>query len=194
MNGEIRNDTIGDKYMVYEESEEDMEIVGGFDKRPQVNLSAGMKPFRWVIRGFSKDIVPAGENNDEFESVRWVLMMPAGFEDEPTFEEEHVMSLSGKSIVPGAIKSFVDADRLKETGEVWLDRKWLNKECTFMMDTVDRPGDIKKGYSPMRRLSVSRTPGQTERKDLPDEFALCAGYQQPDQGGESGDSNTYSMD
>jgi len=182
--------------MVYKpiENEEELEAVGGFESRPIVNMKAGDPAYTWIVRGFSKVVVPESDNNEEFESARIILMMPAGFEDEPTFEEEHVMSLSGKSIIPGAVKVFADPDKLKETGEVWLDGRWLNHECTFKMTTISRPGDEEKGYSPMRQLKVSREPKPTERTDIPDDAAPCAGYQQPDKDGIESGGNTYSMD
>ena len=180
--------------MVYKPVDEDeLETVGGFESRPIVNINAGDPAYTWVMRGFAKTVVPAGDNNDEFDTVRFIVMMPAGFEDEPTFGEEHVISLSGKSIIPGAVKMFADPVKLNDTGEVWLDKRWLNHECTLKMTTVSRPGDEEKGYSPMRQLNVSREPKPTERTDLPDECAPAADYQQPDRESVDSGGKSYSM-
>lgn len=173
--------------MVYKElgSKDDMAPVGSGESRPVIDPMVGIDidtgigvKRRFVMRGLSVvERVNAG--GEPFDSTQVVVMMPADFKDSDGYDDEFALSLGGQA-AKSAVAHFADKGKLKETGEVWLDDQWVNKECDIRVDLVSRPGDEEKGYSPIRRLMASKDPKKSKRKDLPNECASCAAYQQPD--------------
>lgn len=160
--------------------QEDLNTVGGFETRPVIKMTVG-NPMRFIMRGLSlvERVNAAGE---AFDSTQVVVMMPKDFEGEEGYELEYALSLGGQA-AKSAAQYFVDKDKLKETGEVWLDPNWLNMECDVMVELLEREGDADKGYSPIQQLKASKTPIKSARTDLPGTAAPCADYQQPNREG-----------
>lgn len=157
---------------------DDIEDIGGFDKRAILNLEVGGGSIRVVMRGMALVDAETAEG-DTFESLRFVVQMPTDFKDHELYESELAMSLTGKALIPAAIKHFADHDKFADTGEVWLDEKWVNGECDIQITTIDRENDSDMGYSPLKVLRASPAPMKTKRTDLPSECAPAAAYQQP---------------
>ena len=156
--------------------EEDLDTVGGFETRPVIRMKPDVA-MRFVMRGLSV-VERSNADGEPFESTQIVVMMPKDFSDEEGYELEYALSIGGQA-AKSAASYFVDSDRLKETGEVWLAPKWLNKECGIKIVLLSREGDVEKGYSPIQQLKASKAPIETERTDLPEGAAPCADYQQP---------------
>lgn len=129
---------------------------------------------------------------EAFDSTQVVVMMPKDFEGEEGYDLEYALSLGGQA-AKSAANYFVDQDKLRDTGEVWLDESWLNMECDIMIELLEREGDADKGYSPIQQLKASRTPIKSARTDLPGTAAPCADYQQPDRQGVDVEGTEYQM-
>lgn len=160
--------------------EGDLGTVGGFETRPVIKMVVG-NVMRFVIRGLSL-VERANAAGESFDSTQLVVMMPKDFEKEDGYDTEYALSLGGQAAKSAAMY-FVDHERLKETGETWLDEKWLNMECDIMIELLKREGDDDKGYSPIQQLKASKAPIKSARTDLPGTAAPCADYQQPDREG-----------
>ena len=170
--------------------EKDLGTVGDFKSRPIISMEPGAA-MRFIMRGLAlvERVNAAGE---PFDSTQLVVMMPKDFEGEEGYDNEFALSLGGQA-AKSAANYFADHDKLKDTGEVWLDESWLNMECDIMIELLSREGDEDKGYSPIQQLKASRTPIKSARTDLPGTVAPCADYQQPDRQGVDVGGTDYQM-
>jgi len=170
--------------------QEDLDTVGGFETRHVINMTPGAA-MRFVMRGLAlvERVNAAGE---AFDSTQLVVMMPKDFEGEEGYDLEYALSLGGQA-AKSAAAYFADPDKLKDTGETWLDVKWLNMECDIMIELMSREGDEDKGYSPIQQLKASKEPIKSARTDLPGTAAPCADYQQPDRQGVDVGGTDYQM-
>lgn len=170
--------------------EKDLDTVGGFETRPVIKMDPDVK-MRFVMRGLSV-VERTNADGEPFDSTQLVVMMPKDFSDEEGYELEYALSLGGQA-AKSAASYFVDSDRLKDTGEVWLDPKWVNMECDIKVVLLSREGDEDKGYSPIQQLKASKAPIETGRTDLPEGASPCADYQQPDKDGVDVGGTQYQM-
>jgi len=170
--------------------EADLGTVGDFKSRPIISMEPGVA-MRFVLRGIAL-VERVNATGEPFDSTQLVVMMPKDFEDKEGYGDEFALSLGGQA-AKSAAKYFVDQNKLKETGEVWLDERWLNMECDVMIELLIREGDEDKGYSPIQQLKASKTPIKSARTDLPGTAAPCADYQQPDRQGVDVGGTQYQM-
>ena len=170
--------------------QKDLDTVGGFETRPVIRMEPG-NVMRFVMRGLSL-VERVNAQSEAFDSTQLVVMMPKDFEGEEGYDLEYALSLGGQA-AKSAAAYFVDKDKLKETGETWLDERWLNMECDIMVELLEREGDADKGYSPIQQLRASKAPIKSARADLPGGAAPCADYQQPDREGVDVGGTDYQM-